>query len=403
MSDEKQAPRPEDGSGPAPDTDSEPAPGAESDPASVPAPHPVFEYLEPGSFAGGPPSPIEPGLERRGPPPGFLPWLWILTLIGIGALLTGQTEAALLVGVAGLFVTAQGADAQRGWRWIHALVVWVVPVGGAVFLAALAAMLYHGELPLALRLGAAALAGAGGLLCLASLLRPVADGIGALLFPGQPSSHTLRLAARLALACLLLAFPTWLALRGELSSVLEDPGTLVSARTLSGSLVGYVVLAFASVGWLVRRPLRDSLARLGIKRLGPRDIAVVAAGIAALWFFNSGSEWLQRACFPELWKSDQSFTESLAHVMGSGQMVLLGLSAGIGEEITMRGALQPRLGLVRTSLLFAALHVQYSWYGIASIFLFGLILGLIRRRSGTSAAIAVHALFDMLVVATAGT
>jgi len=49
--------------------------------------------------------------------------------------------------------------------------------------------------------------------------------------------------------------------------------------------------------------------------------------------------------------------------MGPGLMLLLGLSAGIGEEITLRGALQPKLGLALTSLLFAALHVQYSWYG----------------------------------------
>ena len=85
--------------------------------------------------------------------------------------------------------------------------------------------------------------------------------------------------------------------------------------------------------------------------------------------------------------------------MGPGRMVLLGLSAGVGEEITLRGALQPRLGIVLTSLLFAGLHVQYSWYGIASIFVFGLILGTIRRRSGTTAAIAVHGLYDILALA----
>jgi membrane protease YdiL (CAAX protease family) len=77
---------------------------------------------------------------------------------------------------------------------------------------------------------------------------------------------------------------------------------------------------------------------------------------------------------------------------------VLGLSAGIGEELTMRGALQPRLGLAATALLFASLHVQYSWFGITVIFLLGLVLGLLRKHTNTSVAMAVHALYDMAAV-----
>jgi CAAX protease family protein len=66
----------------------------------------------------------------------------------------------------------------------------------------------------------------------------------------------------------------------------------------------------------------------------------------------------------------------------------------------MRGALQPRLGLVLTSLLFASLHVQYSWYGMVVIFLLGMVLGTIRRRTSTTAAMAVHVLYDIVAVLT---
>jgi len=53
---------------------------------------------------------------------------------------------------------------------------------------------------------------------------------------------------------------------------------------------------------------------------------------------------------------------------------------------------------VPTSLLFGALHVQYSWFGIVVICLLGLTLGAFRARTSTSAAMAVHAIYDILAV-----
>jgi membrane protease YdiL (CAAX protease family) len=74
------------------------------------------------------------------------------------------------------------------------------------------------------------------------------------------------------------------------------------------------------------------------------------------------------------------------------------LSAGVGEEVTLRGGLQPRLGIPLTALLFAALHVQYSWFGMGLVFALGLALGLIRKHASTTAAIVVHGIYDMLAV-----
>ena len=80
--------------------------------------------------------------------------------------------------------------------------------------------------------------------------------------------------------------------------------------------------------------------------------------------------------------------------------MLIGVTAGIGEEITLRGGLQPRLGIALTSLLFAALHVQYSWFGMLLVFTLGVTLGIIRSRANTTAAIVVHGLYDMLALVT---
>ena len=76
----------------------------------------------------------------------------------------------------------------------------------------------------------------------------------------------------------------------------------------------------------------------------------------------------------------------------------------IGEEILFRGFLfrgwlqQPRDAwavIVITSLLWAFIHVQYDWYVIAQIFIFGLLLGWMRWASGsTLLTILLHALIN---------
>ena len=76
-----------------------------------------------------------------------------------------------------------------------------------------------------------------------------------------------------------------------------------------------------------------------------------------------------------------------------------------GEEIMFRGFLfrgwarSDRLAwpaIVVISLVWAALHVQYDWTGIAQIFVIGLFLGWMRWRSGsTLLTFVLHALFNL--------
>lgn len=413
MSDENQAFPPPGDSAPRPETPGDHAPGTAPEPGSHGAPepwggphsetspalHPAFEFLEPGAgtnAAPGAPGPAVPPLPRR-----VLHSAFALALLGFAALLLGQVEAALLIAMAAFYFVAQGADVHPAMGRLYALLAWIPSVVGAVALGALARLLVtDGPLPPS-RIGFAVFSGLGALACLATLLPSVADRLVRRLFRGAGPSRTLRLTASVALAVLWVGPPAWLAFRDQLAELLQNPGELVSASKLSGGLVGYVVLAFASIGFLVRRDWRGSLERLGLTALRPVDWLTIVAGVLALWLFNTGSEWLEQRAFPALWAGDEAFMAALAGAMGPGLMLLLGLSAGIGEEITLRGALQPKLGIALTSLLFAALHVQYSWYGMLSILVFGLILGVIRKRGSTTAAILVHALYDLLAVAAA--
>lgn len=87
--------------------------------------------------------------------------------------------------------------------------------------------------------------------------------------------------------------------------------------------------------------------------------------------------------------------------LGGVGIIVLGAAAGIGEEWLFRGALQPSLGLVATSLVFGLAHVG-GWkmlpFGVwASIM--GLILGgLAITTGGLIAPIVAHGVYDMMAL-----
>ena len=104
----------------------------------------------------------------------------------------------------------------------------------------------------------------------------------------------------------------------------------------------------------------------------------------------------ERHRFHALWLRDQAMVKMIAADLSLAAMLVLGVSAGVGEEVLVRGALQPRVGLIWASLLFAAGHVQYTWFGMLTILALGVTLGLVRRSSNTTTAIVVHALYDIV-------
>ena len=56
-----------------------------------------------------------------------------------------------------------------------------------------------------------------------------------------------------------------------------------------------------------------------------------------------------------------------------------------------RGAIQPRFGILFTSILFAITHLQYALSpATLLILIIGLVLGVLRRHFGTWTAIFTH-------------
>jgi hypothetical protein len=373
-----------------------------------PAPPAWAAPIEPDGGAGaGPALSADPFAGAVAPPRtgpdirrGLSLWLLILLVLGVGSLLVDQAELAGFVALAGLFVAAQAADLDPRWSLLYMLLAWVVPIGSALTFMAATQLAISSDLPAAARAGLAAYAALAALVCLALIFRPFANLVTVRLFREDPPTRALRLTTRLVVAGILLAVPGALVIRDQVIDMLREQESLFTGASLASQLLGTAVLALAAVGFQIRRDWRQTLARLGIGRLGASNLILVAIGAGALSAFGAAAETLQHRLFPELWADDRAVGELLVRGIGWSETLMLGLAAGVGEEITLRGALQPRLGILLTSALFAALHVQYSWYGMLVIFTIGAMLGLMRARTNTSVAIAIHALYDVLAVAS---
>jgi membrane protease YdiL (CAAX protease family) len=79
--------------------------------------------------------------------------------------------------------------------------------------------------------------------------------------------------------------------------------------------------------------------------------------------------------------------------------VVLGLVAGVSEEVTVRGVLQPRMGILLSNLLFTSLHaLQYNFDALLVVFVIGLVLGVVRRYTNTTTTAIIHGTYDFTLV-----
>jgi membrane protease YdiL (CAAX protease family) len=174
----------------------------------------------------------------------------------------------------------------------------------------------------------------------------------------------------------------------------------VSVLELISQAVALILIAFFGIGFLIERDFRGSLKRLGIQAIEPRDVWIALGVVVILFIVTILGSALTIAFQPgledQIDKNLGTMTQNLSSFSGA---LMLGISAGLGEEILFRGAIQPRYGLVFTSIVFALLHVQYGFsFTILSIFGVSLILGYLRQRINTSASIISHIVYDVIAV-----
>jgi len=154
----------------------------------------------------------------------------------------------------------------------------------------------------------------------------------------------------------------------------------------------YLAIAIFGYGWLTRKNLTTTLNDLGVKKPNSSNILFgFSVGVGLIFLIVVFALIFQYFGFKE---ENNDWLKNLISIQNA---FILGLSAGICEEILFRGALQPKFGIILTALLFAFLHVQYpALWMLFIIFVIGIILGYVRRITNTTTAIIAHSTYDIV-------
>lgn len=158
------------------------------------------------------------------------------------------------------------------------------------------------------------------------------------------------------------------------------------------------LLAIVGVGWLTRRTWTSAMVRLGIVRPTGRQVLIGLGWGLAMVPMILMLEAMATLLGLGIDADVEALTEELLGPLFSSPLgiITLGVAAAIGEETLLRGAVQPRFGLVLTALVFALLHSNYG-ITISTLFvlLLGFVLGYLRNRHNTSTAMITHAVYNM--------
>ncbi|MFN8374549.1 MAG: CPBP family intramembrane glutamic endopeptidase [Anaerolineae bacterium] len=180
---------------------------------------------------------------------------------------------------------------------------------------------------------------------------------------------------------------------------LEQNGVSIGEPVINAAL--QITVALLGVGLYIRRTLPQTLDRLGLRLPTREDITTGLGAGMLLLGVSFGFSIVWAALAPEDATQQSSASNQIAMSFASLPLAfLLASCAALGEEIFIRGALQPVFGIVGSSIFFALLHAQYLITpGLLVIFVVSLVLGVLRARLSTNAAIVAHFIFDFIPLA----
>jgi membrane protease YdiL (CAAX protease family) len=137
---------------------------------------------------------------------------------------------------------------------------------------------------------------------------------------------------------------------------------------------------------------------LGLVRPAWWQVVLALAAAGAFFALVQGADLLSHQWTPGIASQVDKTTQ---HVFGGLNdpigIAAIALLPGICEEILFRGALQPRLGLVVTAVLFTSIHTQYglSFDGL-SVLIVAIGLGVIRKYANTTTSSLCHVTYNLL-------
>lgn len=180
----------------------------------------------------------------------------------------------------------------------------------------------------------------------------------------------------------------------DLEAIVEQ--TEITLADAFVSVLAYPLLALSLIGIFITRNWRESIKRLGLERLTAMQVGIAFALVIPLLAFAFGIDYVGRTLQPELYRQLEEVLRAMSRNVTNPLVALtISLSAGVGEEILFRGAIQPRMGILLTALAFAVAHTQYgASYAVAGIFITGIVLGLQRKYVNTTACIITHTAYN---------
>jgi membrane protease YdiL (CAAX protease family) len=161
----------------------------------------------------------------------------------------------------------------------------------------------------------------------------------------------------------------------------------------------FLILAAAGVGVFMRRNLPQVTARLGLVIPTWWQVVIALAAAGVFFAFGQAMDVLSHNLTPDIARHVDRTTQQLFGGLNNPVgIATLALAPGICEEIMFRGALQPRLGLLATALLFASIHTQYGLsLDALSVFVIAVGLGLIRKFTNTTSSMICHVTYNLVV------
>lgn len=175
------------------------------------------------------------------------------------------------------------------------------------------------------------------------------------------------------------------------------PGTVLVSE------LPFVAIALLGVGLGVQRNARETLQRLGYGAVSLRQLGVVVLFVGVALALSYAADTLFAQLQPDLYRKVGEISSKLFSPIGLSPAsavlfaLLVGVGAGLGEETLFRGAVQPKLGILATSVLFASMHFQYGpSLLLGYVFLLSIGLGLLRKYINTTATFLAHATYNTL-------
>ncbi len=175
-------------------------------------------------------------------------------------------------------------------------------------------------------------------------------------------------------------------------------------QLFSYNFLGLILLAVCGAGIFISRKPLEVLRRLGLVKPKLWQVGVGIAGIFMtfaydwLWsYYTHGQEGLGYADKLSHY-NEGTFVGGASAGAAAGVASATGICAGFGEEILIRGALQPVFGIIPAAFMHGVLHGQFAHAPLLIVQVFGwsALMGIIRRYTNTTTTIITHVGFNFV-------